>query len=87
MPSIVLFSHACAVAPSTPTSVITVSNFRLTMAKCAARSSVGQLYNGHRYPLDGSYSRRDRMLFRRKVVHSFSFAKLGQLATVPFVPL
>jgi hypothetical protein len=27
------------------------------------------------------------MLFRRKVVHSFSFAKLGQLATVPFLPL
>jgi hypothetical protein len=46
-----------------------------------------QLYNSHRYPLDGSYRRGDRMLFRRKVVHSFSFAKLGQLATVPFLPL
>ena len=46
-----------------------------------------QLYNGHRYPLDGSYRRRDRLLFRRKVVHRLSFSKLGHLATLPFLRL
>ena len=34
-----------------------------------------QLYNGHRYPLDGSYGCRDRLFLpSRKVVHSCSFA-------------
>jgi len=41
-----------------------------------------QLYNGHRYPLDGSYHRRDRLLFRRKIVHRLSF-----LATLPSLRL
>ena len=42
-----------------------------------------QLYNRHRYALDRPYRRRDRLLFRRKVVHRLSFSKLGHLARLP----